>query len=260
MLDRGPCDGKDEAAGRMRFWWWDRGGREHALCWAIAASPLLRKLWCAPGNPGIARGGGMRRRSAPTDVAASCLRARAEGRLRGRRAGGAAGRSVWRRLRGGRHQVLRAERGGRAARGQQGLHQGGLRRRTACRPRPTALHRSGGRARLCPRAGRADRGEGRWARRRQGRGGRATVDEAKPPSPTSWKAAPSAPPAPTVVIEECLTARRSRFFALCDGTTRCRSPRRRTTSASAMATPGPEHRRHGRLFAAAVFTAALPTR
>jgi phosphoribosylamine--glycine ligase len=30
------------------------GGREHALCWAIAASPLLTKLWCAPGNPGIA--------------------------------------------------------------------------------------------------------------------------------------------------------------------------------------------------------------
>ena len=31
------------------------GGREHALCWALAASPLLTKLWCAPGNPGIAR-------------------------------------------------------------------------------------------------------------------------------------------------------------------------------------------------------------
>src|ERR1700712_311591 len=30
------------------------GGREHALCWAIAASPLLTKLYCAPGNPGIA--------------------------------------------------------------------------------------------------------------------------------------------------------------------------------------------------------------
>ncbi len=29
------------------------GGREHALCWAIAASPLLTRLWCAPGNPGI---------------------------------------------------------------------------------------------------------------------------------------------------------------------------------------------------------------
>ena len=30
------------------------GGREHALCWAIAASPLCDKLWCAPGNAGIA--------------------------------------------------------------------------------------------------------------------------------------------------------------------------------------------------------------
>src|ERR1700733_6908334 len=30
------------------------GGREHALCWAIAGSPLLTKLYCAPGNPGIA--------------------------------------------------------------------------------------------------------------------------------------------------------------------------------------------------------------
>jgi phosphoribosylamine--glycine ligase len=30
------------------------GGREHALCWAIASSPLLTKLWCAPGNAGIA--------------------------------------------------------------------------------------------------------------------------------------------------------------------------------------------------------------
>ncbi len=30
------------------------GGREHALCWALSASPLLTKLYCAPGNPGIA--------------------------------------------------------------------------------------------------------------------------------------------------------------------------------------------------------------
>jgi phosphoribosylamine---glycine ligase len=31
------------------------GGREHALAWKIAGSPLTTKLWCAPGNAGIAR-------------------------------------------------------------------------------------------------------------------------------------------------------------------------------------------------------------
>ena len=31
------------------------GGREHALAWKIASSPLVTKLWCAPGNAGIAQ-------------------------------------------------------------------------------------------------------------------------------------------------------------------------------------------------------------
>ena len=31
------------------------GGREHALAWKMAASPLTTKLYCAPGNAGIAR-------------------------------------------------------------------------------------------------------------------------------------------------------------------------------------------------------------
>lgn len=30
------------------------GGREHALVWKIAQSPLVTKVFCAPGNPGIA--------------------------------------------------------------------------------------------------------------------------------------------------------------------------------------------------------------
>src|ERR1700683_3342118 len=31
------------------------GGREHALAWKMAASPLTDKLYCAPGNAGIAQ-------------------------------------------------------------------------------------------------------------------------------------------------------------------------------------------------------------
>lgn len=29
------------------------GGREHALVWKLAQSPLCNRLFCAPGNPGI---------------------------------------------------------------------------------------------------------------------------------------------------------------------------------------------------------------
>ena len=31
------------------------GGREHALCWKLRQSPLLKELYCAPANPGIAQ-------------------------------------------------------------------------------------------------------------------------------------------------------------------------------------------------------------
>ena len=29
------------------------GGRENAIAWSVYASPLLEKLYCIPGNPGI---------------------------------------------------------------------------------------------------------------------------------------------------------------------------------------------------------------
>ena len=45
------------------------GGREHALAWKIAQSPLLARLVCAPGNPGMAALGDLRPVAA-TDVSA----------------------------------------------------------------------------------------------------------------------------------------------------------------------------------------------
>jgi phosphoribosylamine--glycine ligase len=38
----------------MKFLLIGSGGREHALAWALAASPMVSKLYCAPGNAGIA--------------------------------------------------------------------------------------------------------------------------------------------------------------------------------------------------------------
>src|SRR3954451_7483380 len=35
------------------------GGREHALAWKIAASPLVERLYCTPGNAGIAQEAGI---------------------------------------------------------------------------------------------------------------------------------------------------------------------------------------------------------
>jgi len=39
----------------MRILLLGSGGREHALAWKIAQSPLKTKFWCAPGNAGIAQ-------------------------------------------------------------------------------------------------------------------------------------------------------------------------------------------------------------
>lgn len=43
------------STGSMRILVVGSGGREHALAWKIAQSPLVKGLWAAPGNPGMAR-------------------------------------------------------------------------------------------------------------------------------------------------------------------------------------------------------------
>ena len=39
---------------RMKLLLIGSGGREHALAWKLAQSPLVARMWCAPGNAGIA--------------------------------------------------------------------------------------------------------------------------------------------------------------------------------------------------------------
>ena len=49
------------------------GGREHALVWKLAQSPHVTRLWCAPGNAGIAR-----ERLAANGAAVECVNVGAE--------------------------------------------------------------------------------------------------------------------------------------------------------------------------------------
>src|SRR5499427_11092178 len=50
-----PAESQRSSGTRMNILLLGSGGREHALAWKIAASPLVARLFCAPGNAGIAR-------------------------------------------------------------------------------------------------------------------------------------------------------------------------------------------------------------
>ena len=160
------------------------GGREHALAWKIAASPLLTKLWCAPGNAGIAREAECVALDIADHAGGDRLLQGQRGRSGRGRAGDAARGRDRRRSRCGRHQGIRPEQAGGAARGLQGIYQGALQRVQHSDRRLPPFHQCRRRTGLRPRAGRADRGQGRRAGRRQGRGGREDPGRgARPPSP-----------------------------------------------------------------------------
>ncbi len=145
------------------------GGREHAIVRALARSPQ-RSGAALRARQRRDR----RRRALPRGRRRGRRRARRGGprRERGprrRRARGAARRRARRPSRGGGDHGLRAQRGGRAARGLEALREGGDGggRRTDGRARDPARSRAcarGDRERELPR-----RAQGRRARRRQGR-------------------------------------------------------------------------------------------
>ena len=155
---------------RMRVLVIGSGGREHALCWAIAASPLCDALYCAPGNPGIAEEA-ICVPSPPTISTASSPVAgarRIDFVVVGPEAPLVAG--LVDRLEAAGHRRLRPQRRRRRARRLEGLHQGSLRQVRHPDRRLSPLRRCRRRPRpMCAGARRADRGQGRRARRRQGR-------------------------------------------------------------------------------------------
>jgi phosphoribosylamine--glycine ligase len=141
------------------------GGREHALVWAIAASPLCEEIYAAPGNAGIAE-------------EATCLPVSAEDIegivalakekaidlvVVGPEAPLVAG--LVDRL---THEGVKAFGPSAAAAKLEGS-KGFMKDVCATLRRLSPLHRKGRGHRLCPRAGRSYRRQGRWARRRQGR-------------------------------------------------------------------------------------------
>ena len=147
------------------------GGREHALAWKMAASPLVDKLYCAPGNAGIAAGGGMRRARPRRPCSGDRVLPRARHRFRRGRAGSAAGApassTISKRPASRLSGRARPRRGSKAPRASPRICAG----RTAFRPPPMSASRAADAGQsLHPRAGRADRGQGRRACRRQRRG------------------------------------------------------------------------------------------
>ena len=102
------------------------GGREHALAWAFAQNPKCDRLWCAPGNAGIAEEATASRSTSSTATRCSAFAPRERHRLRDGRPRGAAGR--------GRRR--------RAARRRRPRPSGRPRRRRGSRPRRPSPRRS----------------------------------------------------------------------------------------------------------------------
>ena len=212
------------------------GGREHALAWRLAKSPLCTRLFTAPGNPGTARHGtNLARPQGHRPRRGGGLLRRRVDRPRGGRARGAAGRRAGRRPEDRRDPHLRADPRRGAARGLQGLHQGPLRRLRDPDRRLRALHRPGAGARLCPPGGRPDRREGRRPRGRQGRHRRRDA------GPGRGRAARrcSRIPAPRWWSRNACSARRRASSRCATAPGRSRSAPRRTTSACSTATAAP---------------------
>ena len=150
------------------------GGREHALAWKLAAEPDVRRVYCAPGNVGIAAVATRLAVDAGDPQALLDAAVREHDRSHRGRPRAPAGSRYRRSLHRSRPADLRTVPRRRAARVQQGVREGihGPPRHpdgAISRVRDDRGRAGGAGA---GRAGPADRGEGRRPRRRQGGRGR----------------------------------------------------------------------------------------
>ncbi len=145
------------------------GGREHALALALSKSPLLSRLFAAPGNPGIARLATLVALNVDDHAAVAAFCKDQSIDLVVDRAGGAACRGPRRFSCRARHQSLWTDGCRCAARRLESLRQRDLRTIFDSDRRLRALQRCAIRQSLSARERRADRRQGRWAGCRQGR-------------------------------------------------------------------------------------------
>src|SRR5712692_8636556 len=140
------------------------GGREHALAWKLAASPLVERLFCAPGNAGIARDCELVALDTADHAAviAFCSANKIDLAVVGPEAPLCAGIVDDLTAAG-----IKAFGPSKAA----AQLEGSLQRQQYPDRRLRAVRRGGAGESLCPRPWRSDRGEGGRARRRQGGGG-----------------------------------------------------------------------------------------
>ena len=215
------------------------GGREHALAWAIAASPLVDRLFCAPGNAGIAE----EAECVPiraTDIAALvgfCQRERIDFVVVGPEAP----------LVAGLVDALEAEgiaafgpsAAAAALEGSKGFTKDLCARERHPDRRLSPLHRCRRGQGLYRRARRADRGQGRRAGRRQGRHRRRDPRRGRRRGRRGARSGTFGAAGRRSSSRNFSPARRRASSRWSTARTRCRSPRRRTTSGSATATPVP---------------------
>ena len=196
------------------------GGREHALCWAIAASPLVTKLYLRAGQCRHRRGRRMRADRRDGRGGARRVLPHGEGSISswsGRRRRSVAG--LVDALEGGRDRGVRAEPGGGACSKARRASSRICAPARASRPPPIGRFTDAAAAKAyIARQRRADRGQGRRARGRQGRGRRDDRSRRRTRRSTRCSAGGSARPGRRSSSRSSSPARRRAFSRSCDGT------------------------------------------